>query len=395
MRLLNVTLRREPGAVSLVGTVRRGDRDIELYFRYPEWCEDFLRPNADPFLTAMSVPAAEAGEELASDLPASPDLLRGLVRAVEVLHTWHPDRMGRLVLDVPLRTDPLPPGPDQAACFFSCGVDSFDTALLNLWHPAPGNPPLRYALFLHGLETELEKEVGAEAAAEHASRTAAALGLKAIVGWTNIRTHFPVNYGGLYCGVALSATALSLAGGYSVFHLPSSMYNASLHPWGHHILIDESCSTEYLRLENDGGDVSRTRKVIRSIARSEIALANLRSCSTNSGALENCGTCRKCIRTMMSLEIAGVLRACATFPDTLRPDYLDIMKPQRPDHIYPNIEATLEVGTSLWMIPGLERKVRQIVRVGALRDYLEVSPCRGRFESWRERKRAVATGEAL
>ncbi len=393
MRLLDVGLCREAGTVSLVGTVRRGDREFELYFRYPEWCEGFLRPNADPFLAAMSVPAAEAGEELSSDLPASPDLLRGLTRAVEVLHTWHPDRLGPLRLEVPLRTHPLPRGPERAACFFSCGVDSFDTALQNLWHQAPGNPPLSYTLFLHGLETELEKEVGAEAAAEHAARTAAELGLKAIVGWTNIRTHFPVNYGGLYCGVALSATALSLSGGYSVFHLPSSMFNASLHPWGHHMLVDESCSTEYLRLENDGGDVSRTRKVIRSIGRSEMALANLRSCSTNSGALENCGVCRKCIRTMMSLEIAGVLRTCATFPRTLPSDYLEIMNPRRPDHIYPNIEATLEVAASLWMIPGLERKARRIVRVQALRDYLEASPFRGLFESWRERKRARATEE--
>ncbi len=383
MRLLEVTLRREPGTVSLVGTVRRGDREFELYFRYPEWCEGFLRPNADPFLAAMSVPAAEAGEELSSDLPASPDLLRGLTHAVEVLHTWHPDRLGPLRLDVPLRTQELAKGPDHAASFFSCGVDSFDTVLQNLWHPAPGNPPLRYALFVHGLETELDKEVGAAGAAERSFRVAAALGLGGIVGWTNIRTHFPLNYGGLYCGVALCATALSLAGGCSVVFLPASRYNPSGRPLAHHILIDESCSTRYLRLETDGGDVTRTQKVARSVARSELALENLRSCSTNRGALENCGTCPKCLQTMMSLQIAGVLGSSATFPRTLRPDVLEVLNSREPGYMHINARALRETGRSPWMAHRLERRARGVIRGNALRAYLETSPFRGLLEAWR------------
>ena len=394
MRLLDVTIRQDGGTVALVGTVRREDREFELYFQYPEWCGGFLRPNADPFLTAMSVPAAVAGEVLSSDLPASPRLLRGLTRAVDVLSTRHPDELGRLTLDVPIRTEPLLGGADLAASFFSCGVDSFDTALQNLRYPAPGNPPLTYALFFHGLETQLEKEVGAEAAAAHAARTAQALGLRCIVGRTNIRSHFPLDYGRHYAGIALSAAALSLAGGYSVLFLPSSVYNASLHGYGHDMLIDESCSTEYLRLENDGGDVSRTHKVIRSVARSDIALANLRSCYVNSGALENCGVCSKCLRTMMALEIAGVLKNSGSFPKTLQPDFLERMGMNRPDHIHPNIVAIREVGASLWMIPALERKARQVILKNALREYLEESPVRGLLTSWRERKRARALEEA-
>lgn len=394
MRLLDVTLRQDEGTTALVGTVRRDDREFELYFRYPEWCGDFLRPNADPFLAAMSVPAAVAGEVLSSDLPASPYLLRGLTRAVDVLSTRNPDQLGRLTLDAPIRIEPLPRGPDRAASFFSCGVDSFDTALQNLRYPAPGNPPLTYALFFHGLETQLEREAGAETAAAHAARTAQALGLRCIVGRTNIRSHFPLDYGRLYAGMALSAAALSLAGGYSVCFLPSSVFNASLHGYGHEMLIDEPCSTEYLRLENDGGDVSRTHKVIRSVARSDIALANLRSCYVNSGALENCGVCSKCLRTMMALEIAGVLKNSGSFPKTLQPGFLEKMGMNRPDHIYPNIAAIREVGVSLWMIPVLERKAREVILKNALREYLEESPVRGLLASWRERKRARALEKA-
>lgn len=390
MRLLHVRTDLSDGWATLTGTVRRGDQEFDLWFRYPEWCFPFLRPLADPFLAAMSVPAAVAGEPLGSDLPASPSLLRGLIRATDVLRTWHPEDLGPLELDVPLRTEPVAPGPEVAAAFFSGGVDSFDTALQNLWHPAPGNPPLKYTLFIHGLETELHREQGAEEAEQHASTVARTLGLTPIVGWTNIRSHFPLDYGTLYCGVALAATALSLAGGYRVLLLPSSMWNASVHGWGHHILIDEPCSTEYLRLENDGGDVSRTHKVIRSIAQSEVALANLRSCSRNNGALQNCGTCPKCVRTMMALEIAGALRRSETFPRQLPPDWINIMLPRRPEHIIPNIEATLEIGASLWLVPVLWRRARRVVQLSAIRDYLEVSPFKGQLESWRARKRARA-----
>ena len=375
--------------MSLVGAVRRAGREFELYFRYPEWCEGFLRPNADPFLAAMSVPAAIAGEELDSDLPASAVLLRGLTRAVEVLHTWHPNRLGRLRLgDIPLRREPLPQGPECAASFFSCGVDSFDTALQNLWHPAPGNPPLRYTLFIHGLETELGKEVDAGAAAEHAVRASGQLGLRCIVGSTNIRTHFPVNYGGLYCGVALSATALSLAGGYSVVFLPSSRYDPSSEPLGNHILVDEPCGTEYLRVETDGGDVTRTGKVLRSIARSDLALASLRCCSANSGALENCGECTKCLQTMMSLEIAGVLRRSGTLPSALRPDFLDLIAPPRAEYLRINIARLGANDPKAWLIPLLKRKARNVELTDALRCYLEASPFRGLLESWRARKSA-------
>ncbi len=388
MRLLDVTLRRAPGTVALVGTVRRGDGEFELFFRYPEWCEEFLRPNADPFLAAMSIPAAEVGEELASDLPASPSLLQGLVKAAEVLHTWNPSRLGNLRFDVPLRTEPLPRGPDFAASFFSCGVDSFDTVLQNLWHPAPGNPPLRYSVFVHGLETQLDREVGAAEAAEHSVRAAAALGLTGIVGWTNIRTHFPINYGGLYCGVALGATALSLAGGCSVFLLPSSQSVASFQPWGHHALIDEACGTEYLRVENDGGNVVRTAKVVRSIARSEVALAHLRSCTINKGAAANCGACRKCLLTMVSLEIAGVLRSSDTFPRILPPDVFATTRSSRPDRLCGNLAVARKVGTSPRLIPLMQRMARRIAITGALRQYLEVSPVRGLLGRWRARKKA-------
>jgi hypothetical protein len=46
----------------------------------------------------------------------------------------------------------------------------------------------------------------------------------------------------------------------------------------------------------------------------ETALRHLRVCARGTEELPNCGTCEKCLRTMVALEAADVLARCPTFP---------------------------------------------------------------------------------
>ena len=49
------------------------------------------------------------------------------------------------------------------------------------------------------------------------------------------------------------------------------------------------------------------------LSKSQLALDNLRVCWRNRPVKFNCGVCEKCIRTMVNLEISGVLDKCKTF----------------------------------------------------------------------------------
>jgi hypothetical protein len=44
-------------------------------------------------------------------------------------------------------------------------------------------------------------------------------------------------------------------------------------------------------------------------------LQNIRVCQNDSSGSWNCGTCEKCIRTMIMLESLGKLRECTSFPE--------------------------------------------------------------------------------
>jgi hypothetical protein len=64
--------------------------------------------------------------------------------------------------------------------------------------------------------------------------------------------------------------------------------------------------------------VTRAEK-IRYLASSPLALAHLRVCWENRDGRYNCGRCEKCLRTMLSLRVAGGLGRCATLPARIDP----------------------------------------------------------------------------
>jgi len=59
--------------------------------------------------------------------------------------------------------------------------------------------------------------------------------------------------------------------------------------------------------------MTRLRKV-EIICEWPEALQHMRVCQNDNSASKNCGTCEKCIRTMLMLEGLGKLRSCMAFP---------------------------------------------------------------------------------
>jgi hypothetical protein len=217
------------------------------------------------------------------------------------------------------------------------------------------------------------------------------MGLECLVGETNLRSFFNPWWGDHWCGTGLAATALSLAGGFTTFYIPSSnRVDQNLH-WGSVPLIDESCSTEALDIVNDG-PMGRAEKIFRILSRYDIALRNLRFCTANQGGLGNCGKCRKCRRTMLALEIAGVLdRVSFTTPPVISRDFWRQNESRNVASVSANLAVAREAGAKSWIIDGLERKVRRMERKEALRGLVHNSPLRHVLPLYRSIRRTLTS----
>ena len=72
-----------------------------------------------------------------------------------------------------------------------------------------------------------------------------------------------------------------------------------------------------MRIEHVGATRAREQKVA-AIAGMDLARRHLRVCYENRNGAYNCGRCEKCVRTMVALEVVGVLDQFRTMPGPLR-----------------------------------------------------------------------------
>jgi len=151
----------------------------------------------------------------------------------------------------------------------------------------------------------------------NAERVAGATGKKLLPLATNVRQFSDrfVDWGLLSHGAAMASVGLAIESMFEEISIAATHYKAELLPWGSSPFLDPLWSTECLSFVHDGSEARRVEK-IRFIAQFPIVLETLRVCLTHSNAdnVYNCGSCDKCLRTMIALHIAGALENCRTFP---------------------------------------------------------------------------------
>jgi hypothetical protein len=356
----------------LVGVFRHDGRSHEIYFRFPKDYADFLAVGAEPFLCGLLVPAMSLGVRLISHIPVSATLLRGFRRAQVAVAKMYPTLLREVPVEAPIRPGPFPEPAHRMGSFFSCGLDSFFTVITNRENPKPGNPPLTHLLFMRGLETVLALEEGAEHSAGLAREAARSFGLTLMEGESNLRSFFSVHWGP-WNGTGLAATAHALGRGFGVFLIPAgSRYWTIGPPVGSHPLIDESCSTEWIRIHNDGAHCGRPNKVA-AIGHNDVVLSYLRICPQNRSGPENCGRCNKCLRTMVAMEAVGALERSRTLPTRLPSDWTTQYRPNVVSMLRENIRLAREHHRPEVFIRKLERLERKVQKRNALRDLAEAS----------------------
>lgn len=342
----------------------------ELWFSYPEESRAYLSSSANPWVAALLWPAMRLGQDLHIDAPVSPRLLEATETLMDIMHRW--DRRFKRIQIGAERDSGAGQAGRAVGSFFSGGVDSFHTALKNTAACVSPERRISHLIFAWGLDIDLSDEDLYQHALGHLGESAAELGCSLLGCATNIRKVIPeeIIAWPLYYGAALAGIALGLETFWNRVFIPAPQTYNHLFPNGSHPLVDPLWSTESLCMVHDGAEATRVEKIIEWVARSDVALRHLRVCWENRDGHYNCGECEKCIRTMVSLELADVLGKCEVFARPLR--YGDVVNARLKGEaqqvlMQQNYEAALAVHADPQLVralrcclyPSVVRKVRR------------------------------------
>lgn len=305
---------------------------FELWFRFPAALAPDLRADrGDPFIPALLPIAMRTGEPLRVELPVSERLLRATGEIQSILRSW--DRtLTRVAVearqrDVPAAGAPAhhDEGPGRTGLFFSLGMDSFYSLVQNSRQSPGKSTRITDLIFVRNYDIPLARSGPGvlHQALGNLERVGQALGLRVLVAETNARdlSDRLVKWNLIYHGAALAAIGLAAGRTFGRIYIAGDVSYARLHPWGCHPVLDPLWSTEQVAFVHDGCGATRVQKA-SVIADQPVAMETLRVCFQGIPDKYNCGSCEKCIRTMICLHAARALGRCRTLPNRIDLDLL-------------------------------------------------------------------------
>lgn len=310
MELLNTTITNvSEDEKRLSGFVRYDDGSVDEYwFEYPAQFE--ISESGNPWLAALLPMAATIGEDLSISLPVDPRLVDG---AEDILRFWNSFDEGTSIIKINATSGVDVPDlkPTEAASFFSTGVDAFYTAYKV--------PRAKYKILIHGFDIAIDKEQEFKLHCDRIGKVVDEMGQTMIPLRTNIRkTRWQqTKWQRVSHGASLAAIGLLFEKHFSEIFVPSSTSNfKNLGIWGSHPLTDPLYSTSRTSIITNGDGLNRYEK-LKSLISHDLVLDNLHVCirgKDGSGQDEvNCSYCEKCYRTMIALDLLGVLEKCELF----------------------------------------------------------------------------------
>ncbi len=338
-----------------------------IFFRYPEDYCNYIPENADPFFPGLLIPCMFAGENLEILPPLSEKLMKNQSLVQDIFLSWHPEISRRIDVKAKTLHQNKSAIANGNATFFSLGVDSMYSLLRHLSENSrTPNSQLKSIIYMKGMELPLSVYTKNQdgPVIEAVKKVAQHYNVDAIIGETNLRDIFPLDWEDQYFGPGLASTALSLSLGFKNIFIPSShSYNHFFHDPSSP-LLDHLWSTEQTRIFHDGAEKERAQKIADLITHDSFALNNLRVCTNNEGGILNCGMCPKCIRTMITLEILGLLESSDIFPKKLPRNYTRQLATFIPDSLEftrENLKLALENDRK-----DIARILQREIRIGKL-----------------------------
>jgi hypothetical protein len=293
------------------------DGTEELVFEYPARFADWVSHRSDGFVAALVLRAMEVREPIEVRAPISARFASGLAAYQRTFAAWFSHRLVPVKVHAPVERA-RPENGAATVTAFSGGVDSFYT----LWSHVGENEPeeasrITHALFVHGLDLPLSWTAAYDSACALYADCMMGLGIDLIPASTNVKAFLPRTDWGLFHGGATIGAALVLDRGVRRFYVPASHTYGHLMPWGSDPRVDPLLSTEALEVVHDGVEVTRLHKTT-VIGRWPPTFGRLRVCVSADPSVPNCCRCEKCVRTMTTLELFGLLARHTSFPRPLR-----------------------------------------------------------------------------
>jgi len=304
-------------------------KSFRLFYRFPTEFAKSVQVSADPFIAALLLPSMEIGEPLIVDAPAAPRLLRTLPKIMSFCHDW--DSRYKII---EVRTSKERKESDSISkaksLFFSAGLDSF-YALTKLTEQTAERNDLSHLIFVHGFDIKLNDNMLFDRSYAAVKDIASYYGKKLVLVSTNIREIADkyVSWGNCY-GAGMASVALCFNGFFGQVYIASDLGPYEAKRASHRDLgdklgnrgidLDPLWSTQTTNIIHCYPGISRIEKA-KAIANNPMAQKHLRVCWENRNGAYNCGSCSKCIRTMLALYLADAL-SNFNFPTKLTPELI-------------------------------------------------------------------------
>jgi hypothetical protein len=296
-----------------------------LWYRIPDQFGDFITDSCDAPLVALLIPAMTRGEDIHVAGKLSERLLYTLSRPYQRL-LQHVIPSLRQVKIHPAEIQSGTHERSAVATGFSGGIDSFCVLADHYYSEVPAGFKVTHLLFnnvgSHGTGERGERLFRARYA--RTAPVAAQIGLPLVRVDSNVDAYYgkkPLNFQGTHTPRNASV-ALLLQGGIgrymyaSAFSYPDAFVGAT-DSMGHSDTIAlPLLATERLDVLSVGSEYTRVEKTLRvaAIAHSYSTLDICANPDRNPDRAGNCSTCWKCMRTLLTLDIAGLLeRYSASF----------------------------------------------------------------------------------
>tara|TARA_R110002096_G_scaffold436056_1_gene666519 strand:+ start:80600 stop:81766 length:1167 start_codon:yes stop_codon:yes gene_type:complete len=320
MELLKITVSDVSAEIKrLTGYVRYDDGlQDEYWFEYPSEFE--VSESGNLWLALLLPLAATINEDLHIPLPLDPRIVDG---AADILRIWHSWNSGTSIIKVFADggLHIIDQRPSLSAAFFSTGLDAFYTSY--------ERPRAKHKILIHGFDLAIDKTNEFKAHLARISKVTELMNNTIIPVATNVRTTrwSKTRWQRVSHGSFLSAIGLLFEKHFREVFIGSSHSNYNnLVPNGSHPLTDVLYSTSRTSLIHSGDGLDRLDKT-KYLAQHELALRHLHVCirgRDGKGQDElNCSHCEKCYRTMIGLDVVGVLDKCDLF-DKSRYNYNEV-----------------------------------------------------------------------
>lgn len=294
----------------LKAVISYGNKKGSLAFKVPQKEEKFFcTRRADAFLAYLLYGAMIRGENIYCEAPVSGEIYEKITRDLIPFCSTKNSHFKRIYIFANAEAGPLPSGCWNATGL-SAGVDCFTTLACHTFPNIPDKSAINcVTLFNNGFFTDdpVRKKEGFTQAVHVRKKIAQELGFPFIILETVEEGLFPQHFSGSVtyrCIGAILALRKAFksyyfSGGYSLEEFDVDEEESALYDY----LILRTFTTSSLHLIASENSIDRIDKM-SIISKYAPALAHLNVCFLGQ---KNCGTCEKCVRTLLAAELLGEL----------------------------------------------------------------------------------------